>query len=63
MESRAQMYRRFKRHGVELTPEQWMVLVRLWQNEGVDAVGPRRPDVPRFADDESDAAPRWRRAA
>jgi DNA-binding MarR family transcriptional regulator len=29
------MYRRFKRHGVELTPEQWMVLVRLWQNEGV----------------------------
>lgn len=35
MQSRAQMYRRFKRHGVELTPEQWMVLVRLWQNEGV----------------------------
>jgi len=35
MESRAQMYRRFKRHGVELTPEQWVVLVRLWQNEGV----------------------------
>jgi MarR family transcriptional regulator, organic hydroperoxide resistance regulator len=33
--SRAEMYRRFKRHGVELTPEQWMVLVRLWQEEGV----------------------------
>lgn len=33
--SRAQMYRRFKQHGVDLTPEQWMVLVRLWQNEGV----------------------------
>lgn len=33
--SRAQMYRRFKRHGVDLTPEQWMVLVRLWQNEGL----------------------------
>ena len=33
--SRAEMYRRFKRHGVDLTPEQWMVLVRLWQNEGV----------------------------
>ncbi len=35
MRSRAEMYRRFKQHGVELTPEQWMVLVRLWQNEGV----------------------------
>lgn len=35
MRSRSEMYRRFKRHGVELTPEQWMVLVRLWQNEGV----------------------------
>ena len=35
LQSRAQMYRRFKRHGVELTPEQWMVLVRLWQNDGV----------------------------
>ena len=35
MQSRAQMYRRFKRHGVELTPEQWIVLVRLWQNEGI----------------------------
>jgi len=35
MKSRAEMYRRFKRFGVELTPEQWMVLVRLWQNEGV----------------------------
>jgi DNA-binding MarR family transcriptional regulator len=35
LESRTQMYRRFKRHGVDLTPEQWMVLVRLWQNEGM----------------------------
>ena len=35
MKSRAEMYRRFKRHGVELTPEQWVVLVRLWQHEGV----------------------------
>jgi MarR family transcriptional regulator, organic hydroperoxide resistance regulator len=33
--SRSEMYRRFKHHGVDLTPEQWMVLVRLWQNEGV----------------------------
>jgi MarR family transcriptional regulator, organic hydroperoxide resistance regulator len=35
MASRSEMYRRFKHHGVELTPEQWMVLVRLWQNEGL----------------------------
>lgn len=35
MASRSEMYRRFKKHGVDLTPEQWMVLVRLWQNEGV----------------------------
>jgi MarR family transcriptional regulator, organic hydroperoxide resistance regulator len=33
--SRSQMYRRFKQHDVDLTPEQWMVLVRLWQNEGL----------------------------
>jgi DNA-binding MarR family transcriptional regulator len=33
--SRAELYRRFKAHGVEITPEQWMVLVRLWQAEGV----------------------------
>jgi DNA-binding MarR family transcriptional regulator len=33
--SRAELYRRFKAHGVELTPEQWMVLVRLWQAEGL----------------------------
>ncbi|XXT25583.1 MarR family transcriptional regulator [Sorangium sp. So ce429] len=29
------MYRRFRAHGVEITPEQWMVLVRLWEQEGV----------------------------
>ena len=33
--SRAELYRRFKQHGVDLTPEQWMVLVRLWAAEGV----------------------------
>jgi DNA-binding MarR family transcriptional regulator len=33
--SRAELYRRFKKHGVEITPEQWMVLVRLWQSEGL----------------------------
>jgi MarR family transcriptional regulator, organic hydroperoxide resistance regulator len=35
MVSRALLYRRFKQHGVDMTPEQWMILVRLWQNEGV----------------------------
>lgn len=33
--ARAELYRRFKAHGVEITPEQWMVLVRLWQSEGL----------------------------
>jgi MarR family transcriptional regulator, organic hydroperoxide resistance regulator len=33
--SRGNLYRRFRAHGVELTPEQWMVLVRLWEQEGV----------------------------
>jgi len=33
--ARAELYRRFKAHGVEITPEQWMVLVRLWQAEGL----------------------------
>jgi MarR family transcriptional regulator, organic hydroperoxide resistance regulator len=32
--SRSVMYRRFHALGVELTPEQWMVLVRLWEREG-----------------------------
>ena len=27
-------YREFNRHGLELTPEQWIVLVRLWQRDG-----------------------------
>jgi DNA-binding MarR family transcriptional regulator len=32
--NRAAMYRRFNGLGVDLTPEQWMVLVRLWEREG-----------------------------
>lgn len=27
-------YRAFHAHGLELTPEQWIVLVRLWQRDG-----------------------------
>jgi MarR family transcriptional regulator, organic hydroperoxide resistance regulator len=28
---RSEGYRAFNEHGVEITPEQWMVLVRLWE--------------------------------
>jgi DNA-binding MarR family transcriptional regulator len=31
--SRTLLYRRFNALGVELTPEQWMVLVRLWERD------------------------------
>lgn len=32
--ARREMYRAFQQHGVELTPEQWQVLVRLWERDG-----------------------------
>lgn len=32
--SRREMYRAFQQHGFELTPEQWQVLVRLWERDG-----------------------------
>lgn len=32
--ARRGMYRAFVAHGVELTPEQWTVLVRLWERDG-----------------------------
>jgi MarR family transcriptional regulator, organic hydroperoxide resistance regulator len=32
--SRNEMYRAFREEGVELTPEQWSVLVRLWERDG-----------------------------
>jgi DNA-binding MarR family transcriptional regulator len=32
--TRRAMYRAFREHGFELTPEQWMVLVRLWERDG-----------------------------
>jgi len=31
--SRRAMYRAFREHDVEVTPEQWLVLVRLWQED------------------------------
>ncbi len=32
--NRAELYRRFRAVGLSMTPEQWMVLVRLWEGEG-----------------------------
>jgi DNA-binding MarR family transcriptional regulator len=31
--SRRSMYRAFREHDVDVTPEQWLVLVRLWQKD------------------------------
>lgn len=31
---RAEMYRRFREVGEDITPEQWAVLIRLWEREG-----------------------------
>jgi DNA-binding MarR family transcriptional regulator len=50
------MYRAFRKHGVELTPEQWAVLVRLWerdgrsQNELSDATFRDKPTMSRMID-------------
>jgi DNA-binding MarR family transcriptional regulator len=32
--SRNEMYRVFREHGEDLTPEQWAVLIRLWEQDG-----------------------------
>jgi DNA-binding MarR family transcriptional regulator len=31
---RTATYREFREHGLEITPEQWIVLVRLWERDG-----------------------------
>ena len=31
---RQEMYRRFAARGIDMTPEQWVVLVRLWERDG-----------------------------
>lgn len=31
---RNESFREFRERGIELTPEQWMILVRLWEREG-----------------------------
>jgi DNA-binding MarR family transcriptional regulator len=33
--SRTEMFRLFAEQGEEVTPEQWMVLIRLWEREGL----------------------------
>ncbi|HKU38367.1 MAG TPA: MarR family transcriptional regulator [Polyangiales bacterium] len=32
--SRNEMFRRFREHGEDVTPEQWAVLIRLWERDG-----------------------------
>lgn len=32
--TRNETYRGFRKQGIELTPEQWVVLVRLWEQDG-----------------------------
>lgn len=33
--SRTEMYRLFAEQGEDITPEQWMVLIRLWERDGI----------------------------
>jgi DNA-binding MarR family transcriptional regulator len=33
--SRNEMYRVFREHGEDVTPEQWAVLIRLWERDGL----------------------------
>jgi DNA-binding MarR family transcriptional regulator len=54
--SRRAMYREFRTFGVEITPEQWLVLVRLWerddrpQRELAGAIGRDAPTTSRIVD-------------
>jgi DNA-binding MarR family transcriptional regulator len=50
--SRRAMYRAFAAHGVDLTPEQWIVLVRLWERDGRsqrDLAAATRRDAPTMS--------------
>jgi MarR family transcriptional regulator, organic hydroperoxide resistance regulator len=33
--TRSEMYRIFAEHGEDVTPEQWMILIRLWERDGI----------------------------
>ncbi len=54
--TRNEIYRVFRERGTELTPEQWVVLVRLWerdgrsQNELCDSTFRDRPTMSRMVD-------------
>ena len=54
--SRLEMYRRFREHGEDITPEQWAVLIRLWERDGVtqnalsDATFRDKPTMSRILD-------------
>ncbi|HWB79188.1 MAG TPA: MarR family transcriptional regulator [Nannocystaceae bacterium] len=54
--ARNEMFRAFREHGEELTPEQWTVLIRLWEREGQsqselsDATFRDRPTMSRILD-------------
>lgn len=53
---RRELYRMFMRHGHDITPEQWIILVRLWerdgrlQNELSDSTVKDRPTISRALD-------------
>jgi DNA-binding MarR family transcriptional regulator len=54
--SRNEMYRRFREAGEEITPEQWAVLIRLWERDGQpqsvlsDSTFRDRPTMSRILD-------------
>jgi DNA-binding MarR family transcriptional regulator len=54
--SRNEMFRVFREQGEEITPEQWAVLIRLWERDGVsqselsDATFRDRPTMSRILD-------------
>jgi DNA-binding MarR family transcriptional regulator len=58
--SRNEMFRRFREHGEEITPEQWAVLIRLWerdartQSELSDATFRDPPTMSRIVDGMQD---------
>ena len=54
--TRNEMYRVFREHGEEITPEQWAVLIRLWERDArtqsdlSDATFRDRPTMSRIVD-------------
>jgi len=54
--SRNEMYRRFREQGEDITPEQWAVLIRLWEKDGQtqselsEATFRDRPTMSRIVD-------------